>query len=60
MLGDGLVPSNAKSGYLVRMMARRVCRMKGDLGIDVSLSELAAHHIDTHLTWMDFSKVEME
>ena len=49
MLGDGLVPSNAKAGYLVRMMARRVCRMKGDLGIDVSLSELAAHHIDTHL-----------
>ena len=29
MLGDGLVPSNAKAGYLVRMMARRVCRMKG-------------------------------
>ncbi|MEL0213484.1 MAG: alanine--tRNA ligase [Euryarchaeota archaeon] len=49
MLGDGLVPSNAKAGYLVRMMARRVCRMKGDLGIDASLSELAAHHIDTHL-----------
>jgi alanyl-tRNA synthetase len=49
MLGDGLVPSNAKAGYLVRMMARRVCRMKGDLGIDVSLRDLAAHHIDTHL-----------
>ena len=49
MLGDGLVPSNAKAGYLVRMMARRVCRMKGDLGIDVSLLDLAAHHIDTHL-----------
>ena len=49
MLGDGLVPSNAKAGYLVRMMARRVCRMKGDLGIDISLRELAAHHIDTHL-----------
>ena len=49
MLGDGLVPSNAKSGYLARMMARRVCRMKGDLGINVSLSELGAHHIDNHL-----------
>ena len=49
MLGDGLVPSNAKAGYLVRMMARRVCRMKGDLGIDISLRDLAAHHIDTHL-----------
>ena len=44
MLGDGLVPSNAKGGYLARMMARRVCRMKGDLGIEISLTELAAHH----------------
>jgi len=49
MLGDGLVPSNAKGGYLARMMARRVCRMKGDLGIEIPLTELAAHHIDTHL-----------
>ena len=49
MLGDGVVPSNAKGGYLARMMARRVCRMKGDLGIEISLTELAAHHIDTHL-----------
>ena len=49
MLGDGLVPSNTKGGYLARMMARRVCRMKGDLGIEISLTELAAHHIDTHL-----------
>ena len=54
MLGDGLVPSNAKAGYLVRMMARRVCRMKGDLGIDISLRDLAAHHIDTHLDMNGF------
>ena len=54
MLGDGLVPSNAKAGYLVRMMARRVCRMKGDLGIDVPLRDLAAHHIDTHLDMIGF------
>ncbi|MFL2493430.1 MAG: alanine--tRNA ligase [Candidatus Thalassarchaeum sp.] len=54
MLGDGLVPSNAKAGYLVRMLSRRVCRMKGDLGIDVSLAELGAHHIDTHLDYSGF------
>ena len=46
MLGDGLVPSNAKAGYLARMMARRVLRMRDELGIDVSLAELAAHHLD--------------
>jgi alanyl-tRNA synthetase len=54
MLGDGLVPSNAKAGYLARMMARRVCRMKGDLGIDVSLAELGEHHMDTHLDMTGF------
>jgi len=54
MLGDGLVPSNAKAGYLVRMLSRRVCRMKADLGLDVSLAELAAHHIDTHLDYSGY------
>ena len=54
MLGDGLVPSNAKAGYLARMMARRVCRMKGDLGIDVSLAELGEHHMKTHLDMTGF------
>lgn len=49
MLGDGLVPSNAKAGYLARMMARRVLRMRDDLGISVSLADLAAHHIEVNL-----------
>lgn len=46
MLGDGLVPSNAKSGYLVRMMARRVLRMRDDLGLKINLSDLAKHHLE--------------
>jgi len=50
MLGDGLVPSNAKAGYLARMMARRVLRMRDELGITVSLAELGAHHLDTNLS----------
>ena len=53
MLGDGLVPSNSKAGYLVRMLVRRVCRMKEELELDVSLSELGSHHMDAHL---DFSR----
>ena len=48
MLGDGLVPSNAKAGYLARMIARRVLRMRDDLGLDVSLSDLALHHLDVN------------
>lgn len=49
MLGDGLVPSNAKAGYLARMLARRVLRMRDELDIDVSLSALATHHLDVNL-----------
>lgn len=49
MLGDGLVPSNAKAGYLARMLARRVLRMRDELGVDVSLPDLATHHLDVNL-----------
>ena len=49
MLGDGLVPSNAKAGYLARMLARRTLRMRDELGIDVSLADLALHHIEVNL-----------
>lgn len=46
MIGDGLVPSNAKAGYLARMMSRRVLRMRDELGINLSLSDLAIHHLE--------------
>ena len=49
MLGDGLVPSNSKSGYLVRMLARRVCRMKDNIGVSISLADLGSEHIDYYL-----------
>jgi alanyl-tRNA synthetase len=48
MLGDGLVPSNAKAGYLARMIARRVLRMRDELELSVSISDLATHHLDTN------------
>ena len=56
MLGDGLVPSNSKAGYLVRMLARRVCRMKEELALGVSLSELGNHHIEKHLEFTNFTQ----
>ncbi|MCH1539951.1 MAG: alanine--tRNA ligase [Candidatus Poseidonia sp.] len=49
MLGDGLVPSNAKAGYLARMLARRVLRMRDDLKLEVPLADLAQHHLDVNL-----------
>ena len=49
MLGDGLIPSNAKDGYLARMLARRVLRLSSELDLGVSLADLMAHHLDHHL-----------
>jgi len=49
MLGDGLVPSNAKAGYLARMMARRTLRLRDELNLSVSLSELATHHLEVNM-----------
>ena len=46
MLGDGLVPSNSKAGYLARMMARRVLRMRDELCLEISLAELVSHHLE--------------
>ena len=57
MLGDALVPSNAKAGYLARMLARRVCRMKDDLGLNISLVELGSHHMDVNLIFVDSAKL---
>ena len=48
MLGDGLVPSNAKAGYLARMIARRVLRMRDDLGLEIDLADFALHHLDVN------------
>ena len=56
MLGDALVPSNAKAGYLARMLARRVCRMKDELGLNMTLPQLAAHHMDVNLDMSNFSQ----
>ena len=51
MLGDGLVPSNAKEGYLARMMARRIMRMRDELGIEKTLSDLIEFHIDVNFNF---------
>ncbi len=40
MLGDGIVPSNAKAGYLARLVIRRMLRQMDGLNLDLPLSEL--------------------
>jgi len=45
MLGDGIVPSNAKEGYLARLVLRRCLRMLKVLGVGLPLEELVLKHI---------------
>ena len=40
MLGDGIVPSNVGTGYLVRMVLRRTKRLTDTVGVDAPLDEL--------------------
>ena len=45
MLGDGIIPSNVKAGYLARLVLRRTLRMMSDLDIRIPLSEIVEMHI---------------
>jgi len=49
MLGDGIVPSNTRAGYLARLMIRRSLKILQDLGVNVSLSDLVERHIRERL-----------
>ncbi len=44
MLGDALIPSNAGSGYLARLMIRRSLRMADELDLSISLFDLVSLH----------------
>ncbi|MEW6069178.1 MAG: alanine--tRNA ligase [Candidatus Thermoplasmatota archaeon] len=45
MLGDGIVPSNTRAGYLARLVIRKALRAMEECKIKVSLSELVAAQI---------------
>jgi alanyl-tRNA synthetase len=45
MLGDGIVPSNVKAGYLARLVLRRALRYIEELGLEVSLVDLVDWHL---------------
>lgn len=46
MLGDGIVPSNVKAGYLARLIIRRSLRFLEKINIDTSLKDLVWMQID--------------
>ncbi|HEX2065678.1 MAG TPA: alanine--tRNA ligase-related protein, partial [Candidatus Thermoplasmatota archaeon] len=49
MVGDGIVPSNAKAGYLMRLVTRRALRFREALGIREPLGDLLADNMERML-----------
>ena len=47
MVGDGIVPSNVKAGYLMRLVTRRALRFMEVLGIQQPLGELVAQNMES-------------
>ena len=46
MLGDGIVPSNVKAGYLARLIIRRALRFQKNIDIKISLKDLVEMQVD--------------
>jgi alanyl-tRNA synthetase len=46
MLGDGIVPSNVKAGYLARLVLRRTLRLMDELQLDRALTDLVDEQLD--------------
>ncbi|UCF49654.1 MAG: alanine--tRNA ligase, partial [Thermoplasmatales archaeon] len=46
MLGDGIVPSNVKAGYLARLIIRRALRFQKNIHIKISLKDLVDKQVD--------------
>jgi alanyl-tRNA synthetase len=47
MIGDGIVPSNVKAGYLARLIIRRSLRFLEIIGSDIPLKNLVLMHINS-------------
>lgn len=47
MLGDGIIPSNVKHGYLARLVIRKTLRMMEENEMQISLAELVVKQINS-------------
>jgi len=46
MLGDGIVPSNVRDGYLARLLVRKSLRLMDEAGIEVDLYDVVETHLE--------------
>jgi alanyl-tRNA synthetase len=46
MLGDGIVPSNVKAGYLVRLVIRKALRLAETIKLDIALEDIVRMQIE--------------
>ncbi len=51
MLGDGIIPSNVKAGYLARLVIRRTLRLMKELGLALPLADL----VEMQMARLDYS-----
>lgn len=54
MLGDGIVPSNVKAGYLARLVLRRTLRMMKEIGIEIPLADIVEMQIKNMPEYPEF------
>ncbi len=47
MLGDGIVPSNVRAGYLARLLIRKSLRLMDEAGIQMPLYDVVETHLET-------------
>lgn len=55
MLGDGIIPSNVKAGYLARLVIRRTLRLMKELGLTNPLADLVEMQI-SRLDYRDWQE----
>jgi alanyl-tRNA synthetase len=53
MLADGVVPSNVKTGYLARLILRRVLRALEALDASIGIEDLVLSHIERYADLLD-------
>ncbi|AEH61507.1 alanyl-tRNA synthetase [Methanosalsum zhilinae DSM 4017] len=56
MLGDGIIPSNVKAGYLARLVTRRTLRMLRDLDVKIPICEIVQMHIKNLPEYPEFEE----